>query len=1008
MNLNLLIKKTFVVLCMVLPSAIFAQSATLSGVVSDPTGTTLPGVTVLIDGTGKGTISDFDGTYLLAFEAPGTYTISYTFVGFKKVTETITLVSGQNMKKDLTMEEDALLLESVVVVGYGTVKSKDLTGSITNVGVKDFQTGNVTTPEQLILGKVSGVQITSNSGMPGSGSRIRIRGGTSLNASNDPLIVIDGVPVDNTGINGAGNALSLINPDDIENITILKDASAAAIYGSRAANGVIIVTTKKGVADNKLRINYSTTNSISQVTKKIDVLSADELRSVINENGTAGQIALLGSENTDWQDELFQLGFATDNDITFSGGLKNFPYRLNLEYLMEQGTLPTAVVDGEATFDANGNLTNDTRTLVEKSSGINRYGASLNIAPTFLKGKLKADGNGKFFHTDNFFADQGAIGSAITFDPTQPVLDASSVYGGYYEWQNVAGLLSLAPKNPVGLLLQRADESNVNRFIGNLKLDYEIIEDLHGVINGGYDISRSNGTVVVPTEAASSNVNGGVNNEYTQSKDNKLLETYFNYKKEIKKIKSVIDFTGGYSYQNWITKSPSFPSLNYINDTITPAGIDFETENTLISFYGRLHYNFKSRYLLTATLREDGSSRFSPDTRWGLFPSLAFAWVASDEPFMQNSKIYLKVRAGYGVTGQQDIFYDYPYIANYDSSTSTAQYQFGDVFYYLLRPDGYDPNIKWEETSSFNIGIDFGFGGDKISGSLDVYKKITDDLLATIPIPAGSNFTNQILTNVGSMENTGAEINLNFIAINKKDQNLEFGINATANKNEITKLSIIDDPDAVGILTGGIQGGIGNNIQIQSVGHSANTFYTYEQVYNEDGSPIEGEYVDQNGDGIINGDDLVYGKDPTPDLYLGFYSNFRCKKWTVGFSLRAELGKYMYNNINSTRGVYANIPGGGYMQNLVEDYNNTNFQTYQLLSDYYIEDASFLRMDNLSIGYDFGRVFNDNAGLTASIIVQNVFVVSPYSGVDPEIAGGIDNSIYPRPRIYSLNLNVKL
>ena len=405
MNLNLLIKKTFVVLCMVLPSAIFAQSATLSGVVSDPTGTTLPGVTILIDGTGKGTISDFDGTYLLAFEAPGTYTISYTFVGFKKVTETITLVSGQNMKKDLTMEEDALLLESVVVVGYGTVKSKDLTGSITNVGVKDFQTGNVTTPEQLILGKVSGVQITSNSGMPGSGSRIRIRGGTSLNASNDPLIVIDGVPVDNTGINGAGNALSLINPDDIENITILKDASAAAIYGSRAANGVIIVTTKKGVADNKLRINYSTTNSISQVTKKIDVLSADELRSVINENGTAGQIALLGSENTDWQDELFQLGFATDNDITFSGGLKNFPYRLNLEYLMEQGTLPTAVVDGEATFDANGNLTNDTRTLVEKSSGINRYGASLNIAPTFLKGKLKADGNGKFFHTDNFFAD---------------------------------------------------------------------------------------------------------------------------------------------------------------------------------------------------------------------------------------------------------------------------------------------------------------------------------------------------------------------------------------------------------------------------------------------------------------------------------------------------------------------------------------------------------------------------------------------------------------------------
>lgn len=995
-------------MCMLLPAALFAQSATLSGVVSDPTGATLPGVTVLIEGTGKGTVSDFDGAYVLAFETPGTYTITYTFVGFKKVTETITLASGQNMKKDLTMEEDALLLESVVVVGYGTVKSKDLTGSITNVGVKDFQTGAVTTPEQLILGKVSGVQITSNSGMPGSGSRIRIRGGTSLNASNDPLIVIDGVPIDNNGINGSGNALSLLNPDDIENITVLKDASAAAIYGSRAANGVIIVTTKKGVADNKLRINYSTTNSVSQVTKKIDVLSADELRDVVAANGTPTQLALLGTENTDWQDELYQLGFITDNDITFSGGLKNFPYRLNLEYLMEQGTLPTAVVDGEASFDALGNLTNDTRQLVEKASGINRYGASLNISPTFLKGKLKADGNGKYFHTDNFFADQGAIGSAITFDPTQPVLDAASEYGGYFEWQNAAGLLSLAPKNPLGLLLQRADESNVNRFIGNLKLDYEIIKDLHGVINGGYDISRSNGTVVVPTEAASSNVNGGVNNEYTQSKDNKLLETYFNYKKELKGIKSVIDFTGGYSYQNWITKSPSFPSLNYVGDTITPTGIDFETENTLISFYGRLNYTLNSKYLLTATLREDGSSRFSPDNRWGLFPSLALAWVASDEAFMQNTNIFLKVRAGYGITGQQDIFYDYPYIANYDSSTSTAQYQFGDVFYYLLRPDGYDPNIKWEETSSFNIGIDFGFGGDKFSGSVDVYKKITEDLLATIPIPAGSNFTNQILTNVGSMENTGVEANLNYIAINKKEKNLEFGINATANKNEITKLTLIEDPDAVGILTGGIQGGIGNNIQIQSVGHSANTFYTYEQLYDEDGNPIEGEYVDQNNDTIINGDDLVYGEDPTPDLYLGFYTSFRYKKWTAGFSLRGEFGKYMYNNINSTRGVFKNIPGSSYMQNLSSDYLETEFEDYQLFSDYYIENASFVRMDNLSVGYDFGRVFNDYAGLTIAAIVQNVFVISPYSGVDPELAGGIDNSIYPRPRIYSLNINLKL
>ncbi len=981
-NVYLLVKSTFVLVGMSLSAFVWGQAATLSGTITDPRGETLPGVTVLIDGTGQGTISDIDGVYNLAFEAPGTYVITYTYIGFKKITETVTLASGQNMKKDLAMEEDALMLETAIVVGYGTVKSKDLTGSITNVGVKDFQTGNVTTPEQLIVGKVSGVQITSNSGMPGAGSRIRIRGGTSLNASNDPLIVIDGVPIDNNGISGAGNALSLINPDDIENITILKDASAAAIYGSRAANGVIIVTTKKGFSDSKLHIDVSTTESFATVTQTVDVLTADELRDVINTNGTATQQALLGTENTDWQSELYRLGIVTDNDITFYGGVKNLPYRLNLEYMMEQGVLDR--------------------------SQLNRMGASLALNPSYFNGKLKTDANGKFFHTDNFFADQGAIGTAITFDPTKPVYDASSVYGGYYEWQNAAGLISLAPKNPVGLLNQRDDESNVNRFIGNIKLDLELTKDLHGVVNGGLDMSRSAGTVVVPEEAASSFSNGGVNNQYEQSKDNRLLEAYLNYKKDVSSIKSKIDFTAGYSYQFWTRKEPAFASLNFAGDTITPAGIPTETENALISFYGRLNYTLNSKYLLTATLRDDGSSRFSPENRWGLFPSVAVAWLVSDEKFMSDSKMYLKFRAGYGVTGQQDIFNDYPYIANYDSSTSTAQYQFGDVFYYLLRPDGYDPNIKWEETSSYNVGIDFGFGGDKVSGSLDVYKKITEDLLATISIPAGTNFTNQILTNVGSMENMGVEANINIVAINKKDMNLEFGINGTINKNEITNLTKVADPNSPGILVGDIDGGIGNKVQIQAVGYSANTFYLYEQVYDEDGNPIEGEYVDQNNDSIINADDLIQGKSPTPDFYAGFYTSFRYKKWSVGFSLRGEFGKYMYNNISSTRGVYQNIPASSYMQNLSTNYLETEFQTYQLLSDYYIENASFVRMDNFSVGYDVGKVFNDNASLTVSAIVQNVFVVSPYSGLDPEIATGIDKTIYPRPRIYSISANLKL
>lgn len=969
-------------LMLLLSGNLFAQSATLSGIISDARGETLPGVTVLIGTTGKGTISDFDGSYTLAFDEPGTYTISYSFIGFRTTSETITLASGQNMKKDMVLEEDAMMLETAVVVGYGTIKSKDLTGSITNVGVKDFQSGNISTPEQLITGKVAGVQITSNSGMPGAGSRIRIRGGTSLNASNDPLIVIDGVPVDNNGISGSGNALSLLNPDDIENITVLKDASAAAIYGSRAANGVIIITTKRGVSDSKLHIDVNSTSSFSQVTKYVDVLSADELRDVISTDGTPTQLALLGDANTDWQKELFRLGIAEDLDITLSGGIKNLPYRLNIESYLENGVL-------------------DRSQLV-------RYGGTLAINPTFLNGKLKTEGNGKYFHTDNVFADQGAIGSAITFDPTQEILDATSPYGGYWEWVNASGgLIPLAPRNPVGLIDQRDDISNVNRFIGNLKFDYEIFKDFHGVINGGFDIARSNGTIVVDSVAAS-NFPVGINNYYEQSKDNKLFEAYFNYKKEIGKIKSRIDFTGGYSYQNWLTQTPAFPSLSFGGDTVTPAGIDFETENTLLSFYGRLNYNFKERYLLTATLREDGSSRFSPDTRWGLFPSVAVAWLLSDEPFMANTKVYMKVRAGWGVTGQQDIFNDYPYIANYDSSTSTAQYQFGDVFYYLLRPDGYDPNIKWEETTSLNFGIDFGFGGDKLSGSIDVYKKTTDDLLATIPIPAGTNFTNQILTNVGSMENTGIEITLSYIPINTKDMTLEVGVNGTANRNEITNLTKVPDPNSPGILVGGIAGGIGNTIQIQSVGYAANTFYAYEQLYDENGNPIEGEYVDQNGDSTINADDLIWGENPTPDFYLGFNGAFRYKKWTAGMVIRGEFGKFMYNNINSTRGIYQNVPAGSYSQNLSTNYLETGFQTYQLLSDYYIESANFIRMDNLSVSYDVGRVFNDNASLTVGAVVQNVFVITPYSGLDPEIAGGIDNSIYPRPRTYSLNLSLKL
>lgn len=962
----------------------FSQNAAINGTVNDVNGEPLIGATIQLSGSNTGTVADIDGTYNLSGITPGDYTLVCSYIGYQKYEEAITLSANQTLSKNIVLQDDALLLETAIVVGYGTTQVKDLTGSVTSVSTKNFNGGNVTTPEQLVTGKIAGVQITSNSGAPGSGSRIRIRGGTSINASNDPLIVIDGVPVDNGGVSGAANALNLINPDDIENITVLKDASAAAIYGSRAANGVIIITTKKGVADSKLHIDFSTTNSIAQATSYVDVLSADEFRTVVNENGTAGQQGELGDANTDWQDEIYRTAIISDNDLTFSGGLKSLPYRLNLEYMSEQGILDR--------------------------SELGRMGASLNISPTVMNSHLAIDGNAKFFHTDNFFADQGAIGSAVTFDPTQPVFSGNTDYGGYFEWIDGSGnLVNLAPKNPVGLLYQKDDISDVNRFIGNLKLDYKFhfLPELHGVLNIGTDITRSNGTVFIPETAASSFGQQGSSTQYEQSKDNKLVEAYGNYVKQLKSSK--IDFTAGYSYQNWLTKSPAFDKLNAVGDTITPAGIDFETENTLISFYGRLNYNLQEKYMFTATLREDGSSRFSPDNRWGLFPSVAFAWRISEEGFMQESDVYLKLRLGYGVTGQQDIFYDYPYIANYDSSTSTAQYQFGDVFYYLLRPDGYDPNIKWEETTSYNAGLDFGFVNDMISGSIDVYKKVTEDLLATIPIPAGTNFTNQILTNVGSMENVGVEANLNIVAMDTKDMNLSFGINGTANKNEIIKLTLVEDTTSAGILTGGIDGGISNNIQIQTVGYATNTFFAYQQEYDESGNPIEGSYVDQNNDSIINSDDLIWGENPTPDFYAGFYANFRYKKWIAGFSMRGEFGNYIYNNVNSTRGIYQNVPTTGtYLQNLGANYLESNFQSYQLFSDYYIEEASFVRMDNASIGYNVGSIFNDKASLMVSAIIQNVFVISNYSGLDPEIAGGIDKSIYPRPRIYSLNLNLKI
>ncbi len=977
----------------------FGQTATLRGTVYDRKNEPIAFATVLLTGTNWGTTTLDDGSFEITGIPAGTYTLKVSFVGYADFTQSVTLSSGQVVTLQVILTSDYVGLDEVVVIGYGVRQVKDVTGSIASISSKEFNTGIVSTPEQLVQGKVAGVQIISNDGAPGSGSLIRIRGGTSINASNDPLIVIDGVPVDNYGIPGSANPLNLINPNDIENITILKDASATAIYGNRAANGVIIITTKKAGARAKFGVQFGTNNSLSQIVRYAPVLSAEQYRTLVDSQGTSKQKSLLGTASTDWQKEIYRIGLASDNNLTLGGGLAQVPYRLNLSYYQHDGIL--------------------------RRDQLKRLGATMHVAPVLLSNRLRVDVHAKVYRTDNFFADRGAIGSAVTFDPTQPVYSDTTALGGYFEWLDPAtGLPNvLAPKNPLGLINQKEDQSWVNRFLGNVQLDYALpwVEGLRAHLNIGGDWSRSEGSVFIPETAAAAFYQKGINNQYNSYKNNKLLEFYLNHQHEFTKAASKLDLTAGNSYQDWLRGSDAFPSLNALGDTLQPAGIPFKTQNTLISFYGRINYTLLDRYLLTATVRNDGSSRFSPDNRWGMFPSFALAWRLSEEPFLKDVRTLsnLKLRIGWGITGQQDIYSDYPYFANYTVGNSTAQYQFGDQFYYVLRPDGYDANVRWEQTATRNVGLDFGLAGGRIFGSVDWYQKTTTDLLAVIPVPAGTNFTNQLLTNVGSMENKGVELSLGMVPIDSRHWRWDVGFNATRNINTITKLTKVPDTASVGILVGGISGGIGNTIQVHTVGYPMFSFYVFEQLYDENGKPVvptgnaiadTAAFKDRNGDGRITPDDRYRFESPAPDVYLGFYSSVSYKRWTLSASLRASIGNYVYNNVNAERGTFAFVDGSkNYINNLVEDYYNTQFQKnpiYQFQSDYYVEDASFLRLDNISIGYHFGEIIPDRLSVRTLLTVQNVFVLTQYSGIDPEIVGGIDNNIYPRPRIYSLNLQL--
>jgi TonB-dependent starch-binding outer membrane protein SusC len=995
------ILKTLCVFLIIAFGAVNAYAQTIaSGKVTDNSGAGVAGITVTVKGTTNATSTNTEGNFSINIPA-GAKTLVFSGIGF--TTQEVPV--GGQASYDVTLQNSTSSLNEVVVIGYGTVKKKDLTGASTTVSSRDFQKGAVATPEQLILGKVAGVNITSNGGAPGAGSTIRIRGGSSLAASNDPLIIIDGVQLSGGGIAGSANALALINPNDIETFTILKDASAAAIYGSRASNGVIIITTKKGKAG-KARINFNSNLSVGVLSKKIDVLSADEFRTFVRANGTPEQIALLGVASTDWQDEIYQRALGTDNNISVSGTTKgNFkmPYRVSAGYLNQEGILKT----GE----------------------LKRFSGAVNLSPSFLDDHLKVELNVKGTNTQSQFADEGAIGSAVNFDPTKPVRTGAARFGGYFEWLDANatnGLKALAPNNPIGLLNGRDNNSNVNRSIGNIQVDYKFhfLPALRVNVNVGYDIAKGTGNVILDDSIRGGyqrNVDengvrkGGQKNIYKQEIQNTFLETYLNYTKDVASIKSRFDLTGGYGYYENLSTNFSYADFFRDGTKVLNSDPQFDFDkpmNRLISFYGRFNYTFNGKYLLTAAARTDGSSRLNPDDRWITYYSGALAWRISEEAFLKNSKTIsdLKLRGGYGITGQQDGIGNYDFYPRYGISNQTAQYQLGSDFINMYRPVAYNPNLKWEQTATTNIALDYGLFNNRITGSVDFYLKETKDLLNQINQSAGTNFAPVSIANVGNMENKGVEFSMNSSIVRKKDFSVDFGYNVTFNRNRITKLTFTEDPNYEGQRFGGRSGGTGGTILINSVGYNRGAFYVYKQVYDNAGKPIDNLFEDINRDGVISEKDLYRYKSANPDVFLGFNGNIAYKRFNAGFIARASLGNYMYNNVASATGATRNILNPlVYLSNGSSDVLNTGFKgegDKYYSSDYYVQNASFFRLDNVNLGYNFGKVFNDKADMRFNFNVQNVLVITKYTGADPENAGGIDNNFYPRPRTFVAGINL--
>lgn len=977
---SLLLVALFVIGCLQL----MAQTRTIKGEVTDAqNGEALIGATVMVEGEKGGTVTDFDGNFSLQVSSSAKK-IKVSYIGYiDKV-----LSISDNMK--VKLESDSKALADVVVIGYGTARKSDLTGSVATVKSKDFNKGLVSSPEQLINGKVSGVQIMSNSGSASAGSTIRVRGGASLNASNDPLIVLDGVPLEQGGISGnSSNFLSMINPSDIESMTVLKDASSTAIYGSRASNGVIIITTKKG-QQGAVKVNFNTTNSLQTRAQMVDMLSRDEFVNVINQFGTDNQKSLLGTANTDWNDEVYRTAFGTDNNLSVSGSIdKWLPFRVSVGYYNQSG-------------------------LVRKDN-VERWTGNVVLTPSFFQDHLKLTINAKGTLNNNSFNNGGAVWAAATFNPTIPVYSGNDKYGGYNEALDADGYpVNAGVRNPRGLVDLYDSKSKVSRFIGSMDVDYKVhfLPDLKLHATVGADYAKGDGTVYVPAYAAQSYNKdeslGGSDYKYgPQKNENRLLTLYANYAKYFEDIKSNVDLTAGYDYQYWKSTTPLYYTKSAAGTNLSTVKAS-DYRHVMLSYYGRINYSFDGKYLLTATVRRDASSRFSKDTRWGTFPSVALGWTLTEEPWLKNQKVLsnLKLRASYGVTGQQEGIGNYHYLPVYTYSVAGTEAFINGQYINTYRPEAYVSDLKWETTTSWNFGLDFGFLDGRIGGAIDFYTRKTKDLLASVPTAAGTNFSKTILTNVGNVDSKGIEVSLNATPIQTKDWEWNLSYNFTWQNMKVKNLSLIKGGSQTNVKVGPSIDAY--QFQVLSEGYEPYMFYVYHQLYDsKTGKPIEGAYADLNNDGEINESDLYRYHSPAPKYIMGLSTSLRYKQLTLGMSFRANIDNYVYNGMGMSTGAFETVSyNNSQLNNLNTSFLKTGFKTRQYLSDYYVENASFLKLDNLSLSYNVGKI-NKWASLTVSAMVQNVFTITGYSGTDPEVPNGMDNSFYPRPRTYSVSLGLQ-